>query len=132
MADSKEAAVIIEGSLTPAAGYLKRGEQAEVAYTETVQELADGGFINIVANADAYTPIPVNPDKTLPSATPVTPEMPQGVNQDLAQATPVQATDQTIPEVANPEVDNSLVDVNAKPAQAKTTTTSTSTSTTRK
>ncbi len=128
MADSKEASVIIEGSLTPAAGYLKRGEQVEVAYTETIQALADGGFINIVANADAYTPLPVSPTP-LPNGgvepTPVTPGMPQGTDQGLVEATPVQAPDQTKPEVANPEVDNSLIDSGAAPGTAKTAATST-------
>jgi hypothetical protein len=119
MADSKDAVVIIEGSLTPAAGYLKRGEQVEVTYTETIQDLHDKGFINIVANKDAPSPIPVDPSNTLPGATPVTPEVPQGTNQDLAQATPV------APEESNPAVDNSLIDSGAAPGTAKTATTST-------
>ncbi len=120
--------VLIEGSLTPAAGYLKRGEQVEVTLTDNVKDLESKGFINFVIEVP-QTPepqpvaVPITPE--VPGATPVTPEAPQGTNQDLAQATPVQAPDQTKPEVANPEVDNSLVDVNAKPADAKTATTST-------
>jgi hypothetical protein len=52
-----------------------------------------------------------------PAGNPVTPEMPQGTNQDLVEAAPPEEPK------PNPDVDNSLVDVNAKPASAKTSTT---------
>lgn len=133
MADSKVAlgeTVVVEGSLSPAAGYLKRGEQAEVAYSENVADLHRKGFIIVRGkpSANPVTPgVPSAPDQTVPTVppegNPVTPEAPQGTNQDLVEATPVQAPDQTIPEVANPEVDNSLVDVNAKPSSARTSST---------
>ena len=133
MADSKVAigeTVVVEGSLSPAAGYLKRGEQAEVAYSENVADLHRKGFIIVRGkpSANPVTPgVPSAPDQTVPTVppegNPVTPEVPQGTNQDLVEATPVQAPDQSIPEVANPDVDNSLVDVNAKPASARTSTT---------
>jgi hypothetical protein len=133
MADSKVAlgeTVVVEGSLSPAAGYLKRGEQAEVAYSENVADLHRKGFIIVRGkpSANPVTPgVPLAPDQSVPTVppegNPVTPEVPQGTNQDLVEATPVQAPDQSIPEVANPDVDNSLVDVNAKPASARTSTT---------
>lgn len=125
MADTKGAVVIIEGSLTPAAGYLKRGEQAEVTYTDTVQELADGGFIKIVANKDAPSPIPVTPGNTT-EATPVTPTVPQGTDQGLVEASPVApAGNPVTPEVPQ-GTDQGLVDSGAAAGQAKSASTSTS------
>jgi hypothetical protein len=135
MADSKVAlgeTVVVEGSLSPAAGYLKRGEQAEVAYSENVADLHRKGFIIVRGkpSANPVTPgVPSAPDQSVPSVPSVkpdqsVPEVPNsGTNQDLVEATPVQAPDQSIPEVANPDVDNSLVDVNAKPSSARTSTT---------
>jgi hypothetical protein len=154
MADSKVAlgeTVVVEGSLSPAAGYLKRGEQAEVAYSENVADLHRKGFIIVRGkpSANPVTPgVPVAPDQSVPSVpsvkpdqsvpevpnsgtnqdleqasppppagNPVTPEMPQGTNQDLVEAAPPEEPK------PNPDVDNSLVDVNAKPASAKTSTT---------
>jgi len=106
--------VLIEGSVTPAVGILRRGERATVPFTPNVEDLIRRGFIDIVARSvdgtlpAAPTPEPPAPDRP---ATPVTPEMPQGTDQELVEATPVQGTDQIVPEVANPDVDNELVEV---------------------
>jgi hypothetical protein len=151
MADSKVAigeTVIVEGSLSPAMGYLKRGEQAEVPYSETIADLHRKGFLIVRGkpSANPVTPtVPVAPDQSVPTVpmkpgqtvpsvpnsgtnqdleqatppspagNPVTPEMPQGTNQDLVEATP--PAEEPKP---NPDVDNSLVDVNAKPSSVKT------------
>jgi hypothetical protein len=139
MADSKVAigeTVIVEGSLSPAMGYLKRGEQAEVPYSENIADLHRKGFLIVRGKptANPVTPVtPVAPDQSVPTVPSVKPDQSvpsvpnSGTNQDLAQATPVQAPDQTKPEVANPEVDNNLIDSGAAPGTAKTATTSTST-----
>jgi hypothetical protein len=135
MADSKVAlgeTVVVEGSLSPAAGYLKRGEQAEVAYSENVADLHRRGFIIVRGkpSANPVTPgVPSAPDQSVPSVPSVKPDQSvpsvpnSGTNQDLVDATPVQAPDQTKPEVANPDVDNSLVDVNAPAGTPKSTST---------
>lgn len=101
MADS----ILIEGSLTPAVGYLKRGEQAEVALTDTVRDLITKGYlIEVKAGSAASEPKePVAPS-TIPG-----------------QGTPVQAPDQSVPEVSNPAVDNSLVDATV-PTTTRTST----------
>lgn len=88
--------VLIEGSLTPAMGYLRRGEQAEVALTPNVYDLANKGYIVIKGDAPA------------PEPTPVTPTAPQGTNQDLVEATPPAPEPEPTP---NPDVDNGLVEV---------------------
>lgn len=41
--------VTIEGSTMPAAGVLRRGEQATVAFTPRITRLANGGFVKILA-----------------------------------------------------------------------------------
>jgi hypothetical protein len=158
MANSKVAigeTVVVEGSLSPAVGYLKRGEKAEVAYSENVADLHRKGFIIVKGkpSANPVTPgVPVAPDQTIPSvsfekpnqtvptvpsapeATPVTPTVPQGTDQGLVEATPVAPepapepnpdVDNGLVEVANPDVDNSLVDSGAAPGSPKTATTST-------
>jgi hypothetical protein len=145
--------VVVEGSLTPAMGYLKRGEQAEVAFSENVADLHRRGYVIVrgkpsanpvtpgvpVAPGQSVPSVPVQkPDQSVPSVpsgtnqdlvqaappppegNPVTPDMPQGTNQDLVEAAPPEEPK------PNPDVDNSLVDVNAKPASAKSSSTSTS------
>lgn len=110
------AVVLIEGSLTPAAGYLKRGQQVETTLTDTVKDLANKGFINYV-NEVVQTPEPLPVDPSTEPQEPVAPSTPVG------EATPIQVPDQTVPEVANPDVDNSLVDAGtaAKAATSRTT-----------
>lgn len=129
--------VVVEGSLTPAMGYLKRGEQAEVAFSENVADLHRRGYLIVRGkpSANPVTPgVPVAPDQSVPSV-PVqkpdqsVPSVPNsGTNQDLVEAAPPVPepepepnpdVDNGLVEVANPDVDNSLVDVNAKPASAR-------------
>jgi hypothetical protein len=56
--------VTIEGTLTPAAGVLKRGEQATVTYTARIERLVKRGFVKIVT---VHMPLPVRePDTPLP------------------------------------------------------------------
>jgi hypothetical protein len=144
MANSKVAigeTVVVEGSLSPAVGYLKRGEKAEVAYSENVADLHRKGFIIVKGkpSANPVTPgVPVAPDQTIPSVSfekpdQTVPSVPSGTNQDLVDAAPPapagnpvtptvpQGTDQGLveatpvaPEPApepNPDVDNGLVEV---------------------
>ena len=112
--------VVIEGSVTPAVGVLKRGKRAVVPYTTNIIDLVSRGFIDIVKDAnpgEVYTPpagTPITPTvPTVPGPKPdqTVPSVPSGTNQDLVEATPIEGTDQSVPEVANPDVDNSLVDV---------------------
>jgi hypothetical protein len=136
--------VVVEGSLTPAMGYLKRGEQAEVAFSENVADLHRRGYVIVRGkpSANPVTPgVPVAPGQSVPSV-PVqkpdqsVPNVPNsGTNQDLVEAAPPVPepepepnpdVDNGLVEVANPDVDNGLVDVNAKPASAKSSSTSTS------
>lgn len=144
MANSKVAigeTVVVEGSLSPAVGYLKRGEKAEVAYSENVADLHRKGFIIVKGkpSANPVTPgVPVAPDQTIPSVSfekpdQSVPNVPNsGTNQDLLESTPPAPepapepnpdVDNGLVEVANPDdVDNSLVDVNAKSAKTNTST----------
>jgi hypothetical protein len=46
------ASVIIEGTLTPAAGVLERGERKTVAFTPRIQRLVEGGFVKVVEHLD--------------------------------------------------------------------------------
>lgn len=130
--------VVVEGSLTPAMGYLKRGEQAEVAFSENVADLHRRGYVIVRGkpSANPVTPgVPVAPGQSVPSV-PVqkpdqsVPSVPSGTNQDLVQAAPPVPepepepnpdVDNGLVEVANPDVDNSLVDVNAKSARSTST-----------
>lgn len=129
--------VLIEGSLTPAMGYLRRGEQAEVPLTDLVNELTRKGYIIIRGAADGSAPPLQLPDQTLPTV-PQTPDqtlptVPDPGNQDLVEATPVpQEPDQSIPEVPNPDVDNSLVDITDPGTDAPVTRTATTKSTAKK
>ena len=110
------ASIVIKGSVTPAVGILKRGEVANVQLTDRVKLLIARGYIVEVKDsklsgvdtgpAAAPEPAPAPP---APEPTTVTPDMPQG-------------TDQTVPEVANPDVDNSLVDVSDPSTDAPTPT----------
>ena len=136
--------VVVEGSLTPAMGYLKRGEQAEVAFSENVADLHRRGYVIVRGkpSANPVTPgVPVAPGQSVPSVPSVKPDQSvpnvpnSGTNQDLVEAAPPVPepepepnpdVDNGLVEVANPDVDNSLVDVNAKPASAKSSSTSTS------
>lgn len=103
------ASIVIKGSVTPAVGILKRGEVANVQLTDRVKLLIARGYIVEVKDSKlsgvdtgpAATPEPA-PAPPAPTETPVTAP---------GEATPIQGTDQTVPEVANPDVDNSLVDV---------------------
>jgi len=144
--------VVVEGSLSPAMGYLKRGEQAEVAFSETVADLHRKGFIVVKGKAGEVPPAqgtdqivptvpPVSfekPDQTVPTVPSVKPDQTvptvpnSGTNQDLVDASPVQGTDNVVPEVANPEVDNSLVDANATDAKSAAAAKASTTSTNRK
>lgn len=45
-------AVTIEGTLTPAAGVLERGERKTVQYTDRIDRLVTGGFIRIIEFLD--------------------------------------------------------------------------------
>jgi len=116
--------VLLEGSVTPAVGILRRGERATVPYTPNVEDLIRRGFVDIVARSVDGT-LPPAPEPTAPDkpATPVTPEMPQGTDQELVEATPLTPepdpepnpdVDNSLVEVANPDVDNSLVNPNGK------------------
>jgi hypothetical protein len=40
--------VTIEGTVQPAAGVLRRGEQARVQYTDRIRRLINGGFVKVV------------------------------------------------------------------------------------
>ena len=106
MADSSKAnpVVTVEGSLTPAAGYLKRGERVEVTYTDTVQELVDGGFINLVTQeVGTPAPMPVDPGEPVPVGTPstipgeATAEVPAGSTPLTPEVDPVVSGVSTIP-----------------------------------
>lgn len=115
------ASIVIKGSVTPAVGVLKRGEVASVQVTDRVRRLIARGYIVEVTDsklsgvstgpAAAPEPAPAPPD------TPVTAP---------GEATPIQGTDQNVPEVANPDVDNSLVDVSDPATDAPTPTARTS------
>lgn len=56
--------VLIEGTLLPAAGVLKRGEQATVAYTDRIQRLVQGGHIKIVEFYPDEDDAPVEVEET--------------------------------------------------------------------
>jgi len=111
------ASIVIKGSVTPAVGILKRGEVANVQLTDRVRLLITRGYIVEVKDsklsgvdtgpAAAPEPAPA------PTETPVTAP---------GEATPIQGTDQVVPEVANPEVDNSLLDVSDPGTDASTPT----------
>ena len=100
--------VLIEGSVTPAVGILRRGERATVPFTPNVEDLIRRGFIDIVARSVDGTLPPAPAPEPTPEPTPVTPGMPQGIDQELVEATPVAPEPE--PE-ANPDVDNSLLEV---------------------
>lgn len=114
------ASIVIKGSVTPAVGILKRGEVANVQLTDRVKLLIARGYIVEVKDsklsgvdtgpAAAPEPAPAPP---APTDTPVTAP---------GEATPIQGTDQNVPEVANPDVDNSLVDVSDPSTDAPTPT----------
>jgi hypothetical protein len=58
--------VTIEGTVTPAAGVLKRGEQATVTLTPRVERLIKGGFVRIVGvrtnHNEGAPPAPAEPE----------------------------------------------------------------------
>ena len=123
--------VLVEGSVTPAVGYLKRGKQAVVLHTPLLNDLVSKGFIDIVKVLDAgdvpakpITPgMPQGTNNDLVQVDPVAPPkqptttlpgtVTSGTNQDLVEATPVDPGNQDLVEVGNPAVDNTLVDPNA-------------------
>lgn len=71
--------VVVEGTLTPAAGVLGRGERATWAYTSRIQDLANKGRIKIIKyiadDDEAAEPAepPVPPEDHVPSEKPTAP-----------------------------------------------------------
>lgn len=132
MANSKVSlgeTVVVEGSLSPAVGYLKRGEQAEVAYSENVADLHRKGFIIVKGKpkADPVTPgAPVAPDQTVPTVSfekpdQTVPTVPSGTDQGLVEASPPAPEGNPVTPEVPQGTNQDLVD--ASPVQAPDQTT---------